>query len=352
MVGRPALARLVTSMAGVTAARASAEPALSPAVKKARLVKSYFKGRPIWCTWQLTPRCASLCQFCEHRAEGAAVELDAEGCRRVVDGLSGMGSLVVSLSGGDPFLRTDLPEIVRALARNHFPLVTTHGWLVSRENARELWRAGLEAASVTLDHAAPAAQDEAAGIPGAHGRALAALEAFSAERTRSGQQVNVKTRLRSADLSGLPALLELAARHQATLSVEPTYPLPLAGGEGSGVAAGLRQLKGRHPNLRTGSFFLQHLEEALVRGVPGCQAGRAFFNVDERGFVSKCLEFRAPEDRAGEVGRDAAPTIHGRLRAIQAANSCRACWYSTRGEVEGLYTLRGFFSGLGELRRG
>ena len=51
-------------------------PALKASRKKARLVKAYLYGRPIWCTWQVTPRCGSLCVFCEHRSEGAGTELD------------------------------------------------------------------------------------------------------------------------------------------------------------------------------------------------------------------------------------------------------------------------------------
>lgn len=325
--------------------------AFGPAKKKARLVKAFFTGAPIWCTWQVTPRCGSFCLFCEHRADGASLELDTEGCRRVGAALSEMGSLVVSLSGGDPFLRADLAEIVAALSATHFPLVTTHGWLVTREKARALWQAGLEAATVTLDHADASRQDAAAGVAGAHARAVAALDAFAAERTRASQQVNVKARLEAADLAGLPALLRLAGDHGATVSVEPPFPLPQGGGAG-GLAARLREMKSRHPNLRTGSFFLDRFDQALAVGVPGCQAGRAFFNVDHRGRVSKCLEFQGPEDECGDLSRDPIAAVLPRLRAAQAANTCRACWYGSRGEVEGLYTVRGFLGGLTSLVRG
>jgi MoaA/NifB/PqqE/SkfB family radical SAM enzyme len=330
----------------------SAPPAtLAPALKKARLVGSFFKGQPISCTWQVTPRCGSLCVFCEHRTEGATGELDLAGCRQVAAALTRMGSLVVSLSGGDPFLRADLAEIVAALAATHFPLVTTHGWLVTREKARALWQAGLEAATVTLDHADAARQDAAAGVAGAHARAVAALDAFAAERTRASQQVNVKARLEAADLSGLPALLRLAGDHGATVSVEPAFPLPLGGSTG-GLSARLREMKSRHPNLRTGNFFLERFDQALAEGVPGCQAGRAFFNVDHRGRASKCLEFQGPGDECGDLSRDPIAAVLPRLRAAQAANSCRACWYGSRGEVEGLYTVRGFLGGLTSWVRG
>ncbi len=38
--------------------------------------------------------------------------------------------------------------------------------------------------------------------------------------------------------------------------------------------------------------------------------------------------------------------MRARLRAISAGNTCRACFYASRAEVETLYTVRGFLGGL------
>jgi MoaA/NifB/PqqE/SkfB family radical SAM enzyme len=323
--------------------------ALSAGKKKIRLVRAYLKGRPIWCTWQVVPRCGLQCVFCEHRAEGMAGAMDLAACRRVAEELGQLGSLMVSLSGGDPFLRDDLPAVVEALARSHFPLLTTHGWLVTRDMARKVWEAGLEAASVTLDHARAEEHDAITGQVGSHVRAVAALAALSRERVREAQQVNVKFRLRGADLSPLPELLRIAAGQGASLTVEPAFPLSADGP--TGVAAALRELKGRHPNMRLGRFFLDRLDQALTGGVPGCQAARAFLNVDHRGRVSKCLEFRGPEHQAGDLTREPMARVLGGLRRLHADNACRSCWMSSRGEVEGLYTVKGLLSALPALVR-
>ncbi|HET6900228.1 MAG TPA: radical SAM protein, partial [Vicinamibacteria bacterium] len=152
--------------------------------KALRLAGAFLKRRPVWCSWQLTRRCASYCMFCEHRLEGADEEIDLAGCARVAEALADGGALVVSLTGGEPFLRADLPEIVRIVAARHYPLLTTHGWLVTREKARAVWAAGLEGATVRLHHAHPDRHDEAAGLPRAHARALEAVAAFAAERPR------------------------------------------------------------------------------------------------------------------------------------------------------------------------
>jgi MoaA/NifB/PqqE/SkfB family radical SAM enzyme len=118
------------------------------------------------------------------------------------------------------------------------------------------------------------------------------------------------------------------------------------------VSARLAELRGRHPNLRASGHFLGRMDEALRDGVPGCLAGRAFFNVDHRGRVSKCVEFRGADDRVGALGEDATEAVLGRLRQVQAENRCRSCWYASRGEVEGLYTWRGLLGAVPELLRG
>jgi len=319
--------------------------------KKAKLVAAYLKGRPIWCSWQVTPRCDGPCAFCDHRSEAGLAQPELESCRKIVRELSAQGTLLVSLSGGEPFLRSDLPELVSLVAEAHFPLLTTDGCLVTRSRARAVWEAGLEAASVRLDHADPELQDRAVGVPGAHARALAGLAALAAERTRPSQQVNVKARLTGADVSGLAGLLKLAADHGATVTVEPAFLLTRSAPASTGLAERLRLLKSEHPNLRAGSYFLSRLDESLAAGVGSCRAGQAFFNVDHHGQVSKCVEFRGPEDRVGRLEEEGISKVMGRLKVVHAANECRSCWYASRGELEGLYTLRGLLGALPGLLR-
>lgn len=287
--------------------------------------------------------------FCEHRLEGADAELDLAACARIASSLASLGSLLVSLTGGEPFLRPDLPDIVRLLAPRHFPLLTTHGWLVTPDRARAVWTAGLEAASVRLDHADAGAHDQAAGLPGAHARAVAALEVLAGERVRRSQRVNLQVRLHHADPAPLEGLLEIAARHGATVTVEPAFPAPA--GRAAGLAAQLLALRKKHPHLRAAAHHLARMDDALDAGVPGCQAGRAFFNIDHRGRVSKCVEFQGPADRAGSLAESRADAVLEGLQRLCADNPCRACWSAYRGEVEGLYSVRGLVTALPELVR-
>ena len=325
-------------------------PALSSASRKARLVRAYLRGEPVHCTWQLSPRCESFCHFCDHRAGTAAEELDADACAAVAAELGRSASLVVTFTGSEPFLREDLAAIVSSVAARHFPLLVTNGWLVTPRRARRVWEAGLEAATVAIEDGLAEAHDALTGVPGSHARAVRAIECLSGERTRRGQRVNVRARLRGSDLGPLERVLALSAPCGATVTVEAAFPLPALNGDAAAVVSGLRELRRRHPHLR--GLASEAMGQAVSGGVPGCLAGRAFFNVDHRGRVTKCVEFRGAADSAGSLPADGAERVRARLRDAHAANECRACWYSSRGEIESLYTVSGFIAGLRTLVAG
>jgi sulfatase maturation enzyme AslB (radical SAM superfamily) len=103
--------------------------------------------------------------------------------------------------------------------------------------------------------------------------------------------------------------------------------------------------------LRSADRDLASFGAALAGGVKGCVAGRAFFNVDHHGRISKCLEHRGPAHRVGSLPEDSVDRLVPLLRERHARNECRDCWYASRAEVEGLYSLRGFLSGVATLVR-
>jgi len=319
---------------------------LSGTARKARLARAFLRGDPVHCTWQLSPRCESFCHFCDHRSAAAAEELNASACAAIAEALGRDASLLVTFTGSEPFLRADLAAIVAATARRHFPLLVTNGWLAGAEAARAVWEAGLEAATVSIEDALPERHDLVTGVPGSHARAVRALAALSGERTRPTQRVNVRTRLAGPDLDPLERVLVLASRFEATVTVEAAFPLPVLDGGAAAVVSRLVELRRLYPHLRSASSALEAVGQALRGGAPGCLAGRAFFNVDHRGRVSRCVVHRGASDRVGTLPVDAPPGVRSRLRAAHAASDCRACWYGSRAEVEALYTVRGFLSGL------
>lgn len=318
--------------------------------KKWRLFRAWASRHPVWCAWQVTYRCDFRCRFCSYWRDPMGgqpeqtVEQFAEGSRK----LAKLGSLLVSLAGGEPFLREDLVDVVRAVAAFHLPFVTTNGYHATPALARALFDAGLWGVSVSVDYADAKRHDGARGTPGAHARALRAIEHFVAARKHAYQRVNLMSVLLDDNLDQIEPLIRIAAERGAYFMLQPygvrkTGSRRFVNNQGP-AAAHLLDLKRRYSNFLSNAEFLGRFDEALNGGVPDCRAGRAFFNIDSTGDVAICVEERGRP--VANLYRHTARQIVERLAAHAGGDGCKACWYNCRGEVEMLYRPRGLLRSL------
>jgi len=309
--------------------------------RKWRLFRAWVSRHPLWCSWQVTYRCNYRCGFCHYWRDpmGAqpeqSVEQFEEGSRK----LASLGTMMISLAGGEPLLRPDLPDIVRAVGRWHFPFVTTNGGGVTEALANELFEVGLWGISVSLDYTDPKRHDRARGTKGAYEQAVQALEYFRRARRRKWQRVNLMCVLLHDNLDHIEGLIRMAAEHDAYFTVQPycnrkTNSDRFLHVDGP-VSPRLLELRKKYPNFLSNPHFLGSFDQYFDGGVPGCRAGRAFFNIDSVGDVAICVEQRATP--VANLYRHSARQIVEALRARSKGNACIDCWYNCRGETESLY---------------
>ena len=314
---------------------------LSSTHKKWQLLRTYAGRYPMWCAWQVTYRCEMRCGFCNYWKDPAG-KLPEQSVAEIAQGsrqLARLGSLFISLAGGEPMLREDLPEIVREVARWHPPFITTNGSNVTAKNARELMKAGLWGVSVSIDYASAEKHDRRRGRRGCFDQAVRALNYFSKARVHRWQRVNVMAVLLHDNLQEVEELIKLARAHEAYLMIQPYGKLKTGSDKfhhrGQDASEHLLALKSRYRNFLSNPVFLSKFDRALDGGVPGCKAGRAFFNIDSTGNVSICVETR--HQPVGNLYRDRMQDIVRSLRLANQSNSCQSCWYNCRGETEMLY---------------
>ncbi|MBS3733893.1 MAG: radical SAM protein [Phycisphaerae bacterium] len=325
-------------------------PALNPTGKKWRLFRAWCGGHPVWCSWQVTYRCNFRCRFCGywHDALGRQPEPSPSAYAEGSVKLASFGTLLISLAGGEPMLRTDLPEIVRVVGRHHFPFVTTNGWFVTPDSAAELMRAGVWGVSVSIDYADADRHDARRGMVGAWQQAWRAVELLSAARVHRWQRVNVLSVLMDDNIDHMEPLVAMAAERGAYFMVQP-YGMRKTGAAGyahhdGAVAPRLLALRRRWANFLSNPWYLRQFDRFLNDGVPGCRAGRSFFNIDSTGDVALCVE---QKDRpVANLFRDDVATIRRRLTRAARTNTCRDCWYNCRGEIESLYRPDGLAASL------
>jgi MoaA/NifB/PqqE/SkfB family radical SAM enzyme len=106
---------------------------------------------------QIVPirRCNLACTYCnEFDASSAPVPL-AEMLRRV-DLLAGLGTTILTISGGEPMLHPELDEIVRHIrSRGMIATLITNGYLLTPVRIERLNRAGLDYLQISIDNVTP-----------------------------------------------------------------------------------------------------------------------------------------------------------------------------------------------------
>ena len=323
---------------------------LRPTQKKWRLFRTWAAGHPIWCGWQVTYRCNYRCRFCHYwhdplgRADEPTVDQYAAGAAK----LAQLGTLLVSLAGGEPMLRTDLPDIVRAIGKYHFPLVTTNGWFVTPRSAVALMSAGVWGVSVSIDYARSAPHDKRRGMDGAWKQAWRAVEMLVRARKHAFQRVNVMAVLLDDNIDDMDTIVEMASARGAHFMLQP-YGFRKTGSHAhahnnGAVAPRLLELHKRWPNFLSNPNYLAKFDEYLAGGINHCRAGRAFFNIDSTGDIAICVEHKSTP--VANIYHHNPQTIVSRLSEAAAGNRCTDCWYNCRGEVENLYDPKGLIKSL------
>jgi MoaA/NifB/PqqE/SkfB family radical SAM enzyme len=108
-------------------------------------------GRISFCEWLVTPRCNFSCPYCNRLEETPDSEPDMTEVARVVGILAGMGCGYVQLTGGEPTVRLDLPEIVALIRSRGIRAGLSTNGSRSLPYYQNLIDAGVSQLSISLD---------------------------------------------------------------------------------------------------------------------------------------------------------------------------------------------------------
>jgi radical SAM protein len=117
--------------------------------------KMDFDNSPYLVLWELTRACALACQHCRARAlkRRNPHELCGNDISLVLDQLEEFGKPLIVLTGGDPFERPDLFDIIRECKRRNFKVAITPSATpkVGEAEVARLAEAGIERLAISLD---------------------------------------------------------------------------------------------------------------------------------------------------------------------------------------------------------
>jgi radical SAM protein with 4Fe4S-binding SPASM domain len=139
------------------------------------ITRTVRKHRPLSAHFDLTYRCNERCVHCylDHNDHG---ELTTAECLAVLEELARAGTLFLTFSGGEIFLRPDLDEILTAARSLHFDVsLKTNALMVTRERAARLRELGVRRVQISVYSDQPEVHDAITKVPGSLRRTLAAI---------------------------------------------------------------------------------------------------------------------------------------------------------------------------------
>jgi len=283
---------------------------------------------------EVTKRCNARCNFCDYWKEKPTAEL--ADYVPVVDKLD---PLSVSLTGGEPLLREDLPTVIASLRRHfgfiHLSLIT-NGALLTREKGLELWEAGLDELSISLDYL-DSRHDEGRGLRGLTKH----IVAVAPELAAAGVNLCFNLVIKRGNYREVPQIVRDCAGMGIKVSVS-TYngwrtnnfshliekdELPVL----KRVIEELKELKRTRGNLTTDYSYLEQIPGFFEnRSIPGCTAGLNWVQVTPDGMIKRCSDHPVALHFSQWHGGFYAPT------------TCGNCWYSCRGAAQEPWSLKRF----------
>ncbi len=288
-------------------------------------VKNRFTGRPTSLTLEITKRCNATCDFCPY---WEADEVDE--VKDFTPVIKYFQPLQVSITGGEPFLRKDLVDIVKQVKNvpgARYIGLYTNGWLLTEKKLEELTAAGVNQIQISCNYP-DERQDTERGLPGLWKK----LNTFIPEMTRKGyDNISIGTFLCAENLDCVADLAHVVAdwgckhsfnSYSRLKNDNQTHVLPPEQMEkAKKVVEDIIASKRKHRNSLTSDQYLRTIPTFFEEGQrPGCIAGDKFLYVDQQGYIKQCPEL-PPIAHISNLDEIATQPV-----------SCGLCWYACRGE--------------------
>lgn len=332
---------------------------------RVRLAKGLLlRSNPLYAQFYITARCNLTCQQCNIIFANSDVrECTLEEIEKIAENLARIGTAIVLLTGGEPFVRRDLPEIIRAFVRRGIHVRMQTNGLAKEEDLARCVEYGARDISISLDTLQPALQDRINGeFPESWQRAIDTIamvtrhlppaESFAAlgcvlcphniedveDVVRFGTRIGWFTSLVPVHIADRRKPMNFRTYDQ-TLAFRPEhYPRV------DGLIERLKRLKSEGQLLYDSDEYLDDICR-FVRNQPirwrrrnqdVCDSPEMYFAILPNGAFAVCCDHRLPGAEVPVYGPQFPEFFHDRIfkeRARSVAAACPGCMFGSYPEI-------------------
>ncbi|MBF0207966.1 MAG: radical SAM protein [Oligoflexia bacterium] len=332
------------------------------------------RSRPLYAQLMITDNCNLSCKMCGqaalrgsrsaelNRGYNRLAELTLEELEVVATNLRKVGSPLLVITGGEPFLRKDLEDIVRIFRKQGIQVrIQSNGQLINEDRIDALLSLGVSEYSISLDTLDFDKQDQINGRTGSGLQAIKALAILSRVLPRRANFTLVNTVVSPLNLHDLLALIKFVTRIGFFHSLIPAHvrdntPVGTLGVGGKTLSSHDHNFKfitfcqldsifQQVLEMKKSGYHIHNSERFLrdslsfLKGekvVQRCLAPDVYFHIRYDGSVTACLE------QSSGVGLNIANDdfwerykrkSEYRKKLKTVATSCHGCMYACYAEL-------------------
>lgn len=296
------------------------------------VIENRLRDRPLSITLELTRRCNARCDYCNHWKEQKQTEQEIADFVRVVQRFQ---PFTVTICGGEPFMRRDALDIIRAVKTApgapggfRYVAIITNGWFLTEARAQDLINTGIDQINVSLNWP-DERQDDDRKIKGLFKR----ISTIVPWMVQKGARVQMNSIIMNDNLDDVVPIARLAHSWGASVMYTLYSELP-ADNHGhlfpperldklDQVLGDLKRLKRSQKNVANAQWYFDKIP-AYVRGevIHGCTAGKKTLHISPGGMVRPCAELPMVSHFSAYDNRTA------------PEQTCTKCFQACRGEVQ------------------
>ena len=180
-------------------------------------IKNRSNERLTFCDLVITEKCMLKCKMCRMWQSNNPESLQLDAWKRFIDSLADFvkGKAQVQFVGGEPLFKKGVLDLIRHSAKRGLSTtMTTNGFLVDENTAKDIAASGLNVLVFSLDSMNKETHDTLRGVDGVYDRVMRAIE-FVSRLNNDSLKIHIVTTIMQRNLDDLLGLAEWAERNSA-----------------------------------------------------------------------------------------------------------------------------------------